>query len=71
MVERLTMTNRNSGHRTILRTGYVARVPNPRGCPGSHERARPDEHGRAVCSFCNNDFRVRNDGKLSAHVRPT
>jgi hypothetical protein len=60
------MTNRN---RAILRTGYVARMPNPRGCPGSHEKAHPDEHGRAVCSFCNNDYRVRKDGRLSAHAR--
>lgn len=46
-------------------------MPNPRGCPGSHEKTHADEHGRAVCSFCNNDYRVRNDGKLSAHPRST
>lgn len=67
------MTSMRRSHRAnaVLTTGQNAHYNsiNPRGCPGSHARVRKDEHGRGVCPFCGNDFRVRNDGKISAHVR--
>ena len=63
------MTNRNSGHQAILRTGHTNRRPNDRGCPGVGQRVRV-VNGRAVCPWCNGEFKVRKDGTVKAHARP-
>ena len=42
---------------------------NPRGCPGSMAVVPVDENNRGICPFCRNDYAVRADGRIKAHVR--
>ena len=42
---------------------------NPRGCPGSLSTVPTDSKGYGVCPFCNNDYKVRADGRIKLHAR--
>jgi hypothetical protein len=65
---RLTRRHNPRGGVMPIRTGST---PNPRGCPGSMAMVRDDGNGRGVCPFCNADKKIRKDGRLVNHARPT
>jgi hypothetical protein len=67
-----SMTMAHRPFRALQTTGQNFRSPiNPRGCPGSMARVHNDGNGRGVCPFCMQDKRIRKDGRLANHARPS
>lgn len=64
------MTMAHRPFRALQTTGQnFRRLSNPRGCPGSMAMVRSDDRGYGVCPFCNQDKKVRKDGRIVNHAR--
>lgn len=57
-------------NRSLISANRTPPRVNSRNCPGSYALVHADRLGYAVCTFCNNEFRVNNNGTLKGHKRP-